>query len=173
MTKQVTIDSVLVRDFSKLGLLSSFLGLSSEMQITSTACDCIEFPPEVVTYDSPFMGKLYVATLTNDELFEALALGAAFDGLSFGDYTVLYMAHRDGTILITGDSRVSKVAAAMNITVYDYLWVFCEMVKAGQLALEEAIFKYYELAKSVNKLAIWEEPAIALREAYSDYKQIA
>src|SRR5665647_844608 len=102
MTKQVTIDSVLVRDFSKLGLLSSFLGLSSEMQITSTACDCIEFPPEVVTYDSPLMGKLYVATLTNDELFGALALGAAFDGLSFGDYTVLYMAQRDGTILITG-----------------------------------------------------------------------
>jgi hypothetical protein len=173
MTKQVTIDSVLVRDFSKLGLLPPFLSLSSEMQITSTACDCIEFPPEVVTYDSPQLGKLYVATLTNDELFEAFALGVAFEGLSYGDYTILYLARRDGTILITGDSRVSKVAAAMNITVYDYLWAFCEMVKAGQLALDEAIIKYYELAKSVNKLSIWEEPAIALREAYSDYKQTA
>jgi hypothetical protein len=143
------------------------------MQITSTACDCIEFPPEVVTYDSPLTGKLYVATLTNDELIEAFALGIAFEGLSYGDYTVLYMARRDGTILLTGDSCVSKVAVSMNTRVYDYLWVFCEMVKAGQLALDEAIFKYYELTKSVNKLAIWEEPAIALREAYSDYKQIA
>lgn len=173
MTKQITIDSVLVRDFSKLGLLSSFLSLSPEMQITSTACDCIEFPPEVLTYDSPLTDKLYVASLTNDELFEAFALGVAFDGLSYGEYTVLYLARRDGTILITGDSRVSKVAVAMSITVYNYLWVFCEMVKAGKLTLDEAIFKYYELAKSVNKLAIWEEPAIALREAYSDYKQIA
>jgi hypothetical protein len=173
MTKLTTIDAVSIRDFSKLGLLSSFLSLCSEMQTSSTACDCIEFPPDVVTYDGPVAGKIYVANLTADELDKAFALGVAFEGLAYGDYTVLYMARRDNTMLITADACVAKVAAAMNITVHHYLWVFSEMVKAGTITLEDAIYKYYELARSVNRHAIWEEPVIALRAAYSDYNQIA
>jgi len=173
MTKHLVLDSVFVRDFSKLELLPSFLNLSCEMQTSSTAYSCSEWPGDSITYDGPVCSKIYVETLSNDELDKAFRLGVAFPGLAYEDYTVLYIAHRDGLELVTGDSRVRRVAISMKIEVYDYLWVFCEMVKAGQLALDDAILKYYELTKSVNKLAIWKEPEIALREAYSDYKQIA
>jgi hypothetical protein len=173
MTKQLVIDSVFVRDFSKLGLLSSFLSLSNEIRTTSTACQRSEMPQDSVCCDGPVCNKIYVVTLTNDDLYEAFTLGLAFEGLSYADYTVLYIARRYGLELVTGDSRVHKVALEMEIVVHDYLWLFCEMVKAGVLALDKAVIKYYELGKTVNRLAIWEEPAIALKEAHQDYKQSA
>jgi hypothetical protein len=172
MTKLMTIDSVLVRDFSKFGLLPSLLSLSSTMQTSSTACDCIRIPQGVATYDGPVMGKLYMATLTNEEFGEAFALGTAFKGLTCDDTTVLYLARRDGTILITGDSLIYRVAASLNITVHNYQWAFGEMVEAGILSKAEAKDKYNLLATSVNKLTDWKEPAHALKEAYTDYEQV-
>ena len=169
MTKLMTIDSVLVRDFSKFGLLTPFLSLSSTMQTSSTACDCIKIPHGVATYDGPVSGKLYMATLTNEEFSEAFALGTDFKGLTCDDTTVLVLARRDGTILITGDSRMYRVAASLNITVHNYQWAFNEMVEAGILSKSEAKNKYNLLATSVNKYTDWKEPAHALKAAYLDY----
>ena len=169
MTKLMTIDSVLVRDFSRIGLLPTFLSLSSTMQTSSTACDCIKIPQGVATYDGPVSGKLYMATLTNEEFGEAFALGTAFEGLTCDDTTALYLARRDGTTLITGDSRVYRVAVRLNITVHNYQWAFDEMVIAGILSRAEAKDKYKLLATSVNKLTDWKEPAHALKEAHTNY----
>jgi hypothetical protein len=139
------------------------------MQTSSTACDCIRIPQGVATYDGPVSGKLYMATLTNDEFGEAFALGTSFNGLTCDDTTVLFLARRDGTILITGDSYVYRVAATLNIAVHNYQWAFSEMVEAGILSMAEAKDKYKLLATSVNKLTDWKEQAHALKEIYSDY----
>lgn len=173
MTTLLAIDSVFMRDFGKLELLSSFLSLDFEMYTTSTACYDMEMPAEFVTYDSKVSGKLYVGTLTCEELDKAFALGAAFPGLSYLDYTVLYVARRDHLELITGDSRVSAVASSMHIVVHDYLWAMEEMIKAGRLDATRAIVKYYQLETSVNRFAIMEDPVVALQNAYRQRQQTA
>jgi len=173
MTKLMTIDSVLVRDFSRLGLLSTFLSLSSRIQTSCTACDCIRITPGVTTLNGPLQGKLYMAALTNEDMDKALVMGLEFNGLTFDDATILYLARRDGTILITGDSFVGRVAASLKITVHDYLWAFVQMVNSGLLSENEALVKYNLLATSVNRYMHWRDPAKALSEASQGYKKTA
>jgi hypothetical protein len=172
MTKLMTIDSVLVRAFSRTGLLTKFLKLSANMQTSSTACDCIKIPPGVATFDSPLQGRLYMATLTNEEFGKAFELGLSFKGLTSEDSTVLFLARRDGTELITGDSHVYRVAASLLIPVYNYHWVFTEMVGAGILSMIEAKEKYNQLAPLVNKHADWKEPSIAFKGAHTELKTV-
>jgi hypothetical protein len=172
MTKLMTIDSVLVRDFSRFGLLPTFLKLSLEMQTSSTACDCIKIPPGVATCDGPLLGKLYMATLTNEEFGKAFELGLSFKGLTSEDSTVLFLARRDGTKLITGDSLVYRVAETLRIEAHNYQWAFAEMVEAGILRRGEANEKYNKLATSVNKFTDWRAPAFATKEAHAQHKHI-
>jgi len=114
-----------------------------------------------------------MASLTNDEMDKLFVLGLEFKGLTFDDSTVLYIARRDGTILISGDSFVCKVAASLKITVHDYLWVFVQMVSSGLLSESEALAKYNQLVTSVNRYMHWRDPAKALRQAALEYKKTA
>jgi len=172
MTKLMTIDSVLVSDFSRIGLLPTFLKLSSEMQTSSTACDCIKIPKGVATSFGPLQGKLYMATLTNEEFAKAFELGISFKGILSNDSTVLFLARRDGTELITGDSLVYRVAVSLRIPVHNYQWAFSEMIETGLLSKVEALEKYNLLANSANKHTDWKSPAFVMKEAHAAHKHI-
>lgn len=173
MINKIAIDPVLVRDFGKLQLLTSLQRLNMEIHTTSMSGTCSQWSENPSDCLASVCNTIYVVTLSNEELAKAFAISRAFPGLSHPEYTVLYLAHHHGLELVTGDSRMYKVAGEMNITVHNYLWLFCELVKAGTLTLNMAVVKYYELAKSVNRHAIWEEPALALSEALAERRRTA
>lgn len=173
MINKIAIDPVLVRDFGKLKLLTSLQGLNMEIRTTSMACSCSQWSENPTDSLETVCNKIYLVNLSNEELANAFAISAVFPGLSYPEYSVLYLAHHYGLELVTGDSRMYKVACQMNITVHNYLWLFCELVGACELSMDEAVVKYYELAKSVNRHAIWEEPIVALYEAMAERKRTA
>jgi len=165
MTKLI-LDSVTVRDFNTLELLAPLLDLSYGMQTTSTACSSSEIPSDLVTCDSAVCNKFYVETLTEDDRLKVLALGYDNPGLVFEDYTVLYIAHRDGTELVTGDKCMRRIAGQMHVVTRDYMWVLEEMIAAGILDITVAIPKYAELHATVNPGAIWYNSVTSLHNAY-------
>lgn len=173
MKYKLAIDPLLIRDFGKLNLLSSLQCLNMEISTTSLALSCCQWSDNPSESLATVCNTICVVNLSNEELANAFAISKAFPGLSNTEYSVLYLAHRHGLELVTGDSRFYQVAAEMNISVHTYLWLFGEMAVAGIFTWNTAVVKYYELAKTVNRHAIWEEPTLTLAEALSNRKRSA
>jgi rRNA-processing protein FCF1 len=85
--------------------------------------------------------------LDSEEVTEIISLQEEYDKPSFNDLSVLVLAKRIGTILITGDENLRHAAISKGVSCHGTCWLIDFLTKQGILSCSDAIAAYTRMMK--------------------------
>lgn len=141
MSPLITLDNLSVMDMGKIGMLPDLPLTGLRFATTSTVM--MDIPDRRMFADTPLEhGKIYVSTLTIEELQYAWELNATFPGFTLADYSVLYHARREQSLLITFNRALAEAAMIMGIDVFGYEWIIETLITEGVMTRKAADDRY-------------------------------
>ncbi|HOW32643.1 MAG TPA: hypothetical protein PLP88_13855 [Bacteroidales bacterium] len=172
MTNLLILDTLSIRDFGAAGLLPAISRFSFRVTTTSTAY--LQGPfPGAFTHAPLETGKIYLSTLSPDELQYSYQLSTTLPGLTLADYSVLFLTSRDNGTLLTIDPRMLKAAEAMRLTVCTYSGVLEQLAMAGIISHKSLKHHYTPLLGRINKLALPNEKQLFVNSALPKKEKLA
>ena len=143
-------DANVLMDLLGIGLLERALDLPYDMETTDLVHLEFKNPRQTEVLEKCIAsGKLVVIATTAPQVSEIVRRMEACRALSLADCSVLYHAEARGGAVLTGDGRMRKEAASMNLEVHGTLWVLERMVEIGTLSRKEAA-AFLEALMNVN-----------------------
>ncbi|HRY32872.1 MAG TPA: hypothetical protein P5531_07880 [Bacteroidales bacterium] len=130
--KLIITDSNVFFDIIKIGALPEFFALDYDIRTTDFVYHEIEQSDQRELIESFIRAKkLYVFSLTSEEVEEVTKFTTIrqFKGLT--DKTVLWMAHQLKCMILTGDKKLKREAEDLNIEVHASLWVVEQLIGSG------------------------------------------
>ncbi len=172
MTNLLILDTLSIRDFGAAGLLPAISRLSFRVTTTSTAYLQDPFPG-AFTHAPLETGKIYLSTLSPDELHYSYQLSSTLPGFTLADYSVLFLTSRDDGALLTADPRMLMAAEAMRLTICSYYRVLEQLARAGIISRKSLNHHYIPLLCRINKLAIPKEMHLFVNRDVPEKEKLA
>lgn len=146
----VVNDANILIDLVKLGLEPHFFGLEMDFHTTNLILEELTDSQQSTIQPYIYDNRLTVYTCTINDLLAIGQLEAETPALSAQDCSVLWLAQRQRSLLLTSDNKLRKTAKAFCLDVHGHLWVFDKLVDAGALTGEEAVKMLFELCEHIN-----------------------
>jgi len=145
-------DANILIDICQLDLVNAFLALDFELYTTDFVFEELHIDQQAL-FDNPSLRRI---TSTEEALNIIYSLTERFSGLSFEDCSVLHYAHQMNGVLVTGDGKLRRAAAEINLEVKGIIYII-EQIKIQQiLDTNTCIEKLTELRKVNSRLPMAE-----------------
>lgn len=162
-------DANVLVDLEKAALLEVWFQLGIETHTSDFVVAELEEERQPNALAHIKSGQIVCHETSGEELKALIGLrSGAGRGLSIEDCSVLYVVGSvAGSVLITGDGALRKVAEEMRIEVHGLLWIMDLLVKKRLLRPIVAAAKLEHLVETGSRL-----PAEACRKRIQDWRQL-
>lgn len=94
-------------------------------------------------------GMLSVVSFTSDEVEMIINLLQEQTGISLEDCSAMYLAQKEGAVLLTGDGKLRKICQSVGIQVHGTIWILDE-IYANNLIDRNVACEKIRLLQSTN-----------------------
>ncbi len=153
--KRIAIqDANILIDLVKTRLFDYCLAL--EYQFTTTDIILAELYDEQVALIQPHVnaGRFVIINIGEEELVEIQLMSMQDTQLSEQDWSALYYAIQQDAILVTGDSRMRKMAKEKSVKYHGLFWLLDQLVETSVLSATEACDFVQKLIVVNNRLPV-------------------
>lgn len=149
----ISSDTNIWIDFSAVNALELPFRLDCTYLMSSDALEDEWLSPKGRGTELTSLG-LQAVEITTEEFYYADEIHSKHPKLSVYDTFALAIAKFRQIVLLTGDRRLRKTAAAEGVTVRGTLWIFDELLCSGKIT-EDEFQEYMQELKRQNGNTIW------------------
>lgn len=146
-------DANILIDCAEIGILEEVFQLPFQFKTTDLVWEEVSDGEQKTALEAFVEDQqLELVELSIEEISHLQEIEQNFPGLSIQDCSAMYLAEKEGGILLTGDGKLRKTSTQEGIEVHGMLWLLRELFEAGFLDKEQALEKVKTLKSSNMRL---------------------